>query len=391
MRIRSPEKMTVMPDQRSPILTAFFLPLVAGLILLLLLAAGFILSIPNQVSEVFGPPAPGLSLTSRYRLSIQLLLQEKELTVPVNPKGGEIPFEVGLGESVPSVILRLKQSGLITNPGALRAYLQYAGLDTSLQAGNYRLSPAQSALEIAQRMQDSTPMVLTFNILPGWRIEEIAAALPSSGLEISPKAFIATTEVRAPDLPLADQLPDHATLEGFLFPGSYEMPRLISAPELVQLMLVRFEGEISSEFIQAFTNQGFTLFEAVTLASIVEREAVSDDEMPLIASVFLNRLQAGMTLSADPTVQYALGFNDSQTTWWTNPLSTADLQVESLYNTYIYPGLPPGPIANPGIEALRAVAFPAQTPYYYFRALCDGSGRHAFAETFEEHQANACP
>jgi len=380
-----------MPNQRSSIFAAFFLPVVAGLILLLLLAAGFLLNIPDQVAKVFGPPDPNLSLSARYRLAFQLKIQEKDLTVPVNPAGSEIPFEVGLGESVPSVIQRLKQNGLITNPGALRAYLQYTGLDTSLQAGKYRLSPAQSALEIAQRMQDATPMVLTFSVLPGWRIEEIAAALPSSGLEISPKAFISTTQVRAPDLPLADQLPDRATLEGFLFPGSYEVPRQISAPELVKTMLNRFDSEVSGELRQAFNSQGLSLFEAVSLASIVEREAVVDDEMPMIASVFYNRLQAGMTLSSDPTVQYALGYNETQKTWWTNPLNAADLQVESLYNTYIYPGLPPGPIANPGLEALRAVAFPAQTPYFYFRALCDGSGKHAFAETFQEHQTNACP
>jgi UPF0755 protein len=117
---------------------------------------------------------------------------------------------------------------------------------------------------------------------------------------------------------------------------------------------------------------------------------VVEDEMPLIASVFYNRLAVGWKLESDPTVQYALGYNEAQGTWWTNPLSAADLQVDSPY-TYVYSGLPPGPIANPGLAALKAVAFPAQTPYYYFRAACDGSGRHLFAETFDEHLGNACP
>jgi UPF0755 protein len=98
-----------------------------------------------------------------------------------------------------------------------------------------------------------------------------------------------------------------------------------------------------------------------------------------------------MKLDSDPTVQYALGYNPDKKTWWTNPLSLQDLQIDSPYNTYLYMGLPPGPIANPSLTALQAVAFPAQTPYYYFRSACDGSGKHTFAETFEEHLQNECP
>ena len=109
------------------------------------------------------------------------------------------------------------------------------------------------------------------------------------------------------------------------------------------------------------SNRDLTVYQAVTLASMVEREAVHEEEQPLIASVYLNRLKIGMKLDADPTVQYAIGYNILQQTWWTNPLSLLDLQVNSVYNTYIYAGLPPTPIANPSLGALRAVAFPAET------------------------------
>jgi UPF0755 protein len=156
-------------------------------------------------------------------------------------------------------------------------------------------------------------------------------------------------------------------------------------------MLERFESNLSPEIQGGFENQGLTIYQAIIMASIVEREAIDEEEMPLIASVFHNRLEADMNLASDPTIQYALGYNESQLTWWTNPLSLENLQIDSPYNTYIYPGLPPTPIANPGLKALRSVAFPAQTPYYYFRALCDGSKKHAFAETYEEHLGNACP
>jgi UPF0755 protein len=141
----------------------------------------------------------------------------------------------------------------------------------------------------------------------------------------------------------------------------------------------------------AFQNQGLDLLQAVTLASIVQREAMIEEEQPIIASVFLNRMADGMKLESDPTVQYALGFNAEQQTWWTNPLTLDDLDVESLFNTYLYPGLPPAPICNPGVSALRAVAYPAQTSYYYFRAECNGTGSHTFSKTYQEHLDNSCP
>jgi UPF0755 protein len=118
---------------------------------------------------------------------------------------------------------------------------------------------------------------------------------------------------------------------------------------------------------------------------------VLEDEMPMIASVFYNRLNSGMNLDTDPTIQYALGYDLLNHTWWKNPLSLDDLKVNSPYNTYLHPGLPPGPISNPGLSALKAVAYPAQTGYYYFRMACDNSGRHNFAVTFQQHQQNACP
>lgn len=380
-----------MPRRRSSILAALFMLFIAALALLLILLALSLASIPAMAERAFGPPDPSLDGLTRYRLSALLLLQERDLKTPRQPGGAEIPFSIALGESAPSIIQRLMRDGLITNPGAFRSYLQYTGLDTRLQAGDYRLSPAMTPIEIAQRMQDATPAEVVFRLLPGWRIEEIAASLPTSGLSISPEAFIAAAQSGKLPTALAQALPPLNTLEGLLFPGEYVLPRQIEVEDLIVRLLERFNQEVSNELRQGFANQSLTLYEAVILASIVEREAVVEEEMPLIASVFLNRLRAGMKLDADPTVQYALGFNAAQKTWWTNPLSSAHLQIDSPYNTYRYAGLPPSPIANPGLAALRAVAFPAQTPYYYFRAACDGSGRHNFARTYEEHLNNACP
>jgi UPF0755 protein len=226
-------------------------------------------------------------------------------------------------------------------------------------------------------------------VLEGWRLEEIAAALPTSGLSISETDFWDAAHTSAIGFSFVGDIPDPPSLEGFLFPDTYYLDPNATAIDATREMLANFDEQVTYELRAGFASQGLSLFEAVTMASIVEREAVVSDEKATIASVFLNRLAQNMSLDADPTVQYALG--QQADGWWKAPLSFDDLEVESPYNTYRYPGLPPGPIANPGLSSLEAVAFPDQTTFLYFRALCDGSGRHAFARSFEEHVANACP
>ena len=377
---------------RSPaVFGSCILPLVAIVLLGLIILFTFVLTVPGQASAKFGKPQPGLRSLQRYFLSATLLWKADKITQPVDPAGSEVEFQIELGESTPSVIGRLVEQGLISDPGVFRAYLQYTGLDTSLQAGNYRLSPAMSAIEIAQTLQDATPSQITFAVLKGWRIEEVAGTLPTSGIEFSAEAFLSAALFHPPDVDYLKEIPPEVNLEGFLFPGKYEVARDITAPALIHFMLDRFTENLTPELQSGFANQRLSLYRAVILASIVQREAMVAEEMPMIASVFLNRLAAGMNLASDPTVQYAIGYNAALSTWWTNPLSVTDLKIDSPYNTYLYPGLPPTPIANPGLQALRAVAFPAQTSYYYFRALCDGSNRHVFAETYDEHLRNACP
>jgi UPF0755 protein len=347
--------------------------------------------VPQLTQQQFGPPAPSLSLLQRSTYSFQLLINENDLENPVEVPGKEINFKIESGETAASVAILLNQAGLIRNAEAFRVYLVYAGLDTHLQAGDYQLNSGATPLEIAQKLQDATPEEVTFVILPGWRIEEIAASLPTSGLSISSEDFIAAAQSTTSGIPLNQPSLDIKSLEGFFFPDTYQVPRNISLDQFIQIVLKNFDFKVTAEIRQGFTHQGLTLLQGVTLASIVQKEAVVEVEQPIIASVFLNRLKKGMNLDSDPTVQYALGYNSGQHTWWTNPLSAADLQIDSPYNTYLYAGLPPGPISNPGLSALQAIAFPAETPYFYFRAKCDGSGTHNFAVTLDEQIQNACP
>jgi UPF0755 protein len=348
----------------------------------------FVVVVPALAWQSFGPPGPTLNAWQRVSAALDLVWNTGDLTQPRNPAGVEQLFVIRPGDSVPAISARLEQAGLIRSAHTFRTYLVWTGLDTVIQTGTYRLSPAQTARNIAQTLKSTTLTEVTFVVLPGWRMEEIAASLPTSGLEITPAEFLAIAS--APSNPPAF-IPAGATAEGYLSPGKYILSRSTSAEQLVYLLLQDFSSRLTPEFRSGFSDHALTVYQAVTLASIVQREAMVDTEMPMIASVFYNRLAVDMPLQADPTVQYALGYNAARTTWWTNPLSSQDLHFNSPYNTYVYPGLPPGPISNPGQAALQAVASPSQSDYYYFQARCDKSGLHNFAETLEQHRKNNCP
>lgn len=350
-------------------------------------AFAFIYYVPARASLLYGPPARHLSISDRIEYSTRLLAHGDELTTPLNVNGAEQSFRVEPGESVISIADRLEGLGIISNAQAFFDYAVYTGIDLTIQSGDFQLSPAQSIIDIAQALQKFNPADAVLTILSGWRMEEIAASLPTSGLSIDPEAFLAAAQTPPQVLAFAEPV----TMEGFFFPDTYTLPRTTSADQLLDAIGRNFTAKLTADIQNGFTTQGLTIYQAVTIASIVEREAVRKEESSLIASVYLNRLAIGMKLDADPTVQYALGFQHDRNSWWKSPLALTDLQVVSPYNTYLNTGLPPGPISNPGLEALMAVAYPQTSPYYYFRAACDGSGYHVFAVTFEEQIANACP
>jgi UPF0755 protein len=349
---------------------------------------GIIVYVPALAWRSYGAPAASLNAWQRFSYALELAFYTGDLNQPLDPDGSEQAFVIQPGDTVPLISQRLEEAGLIRNARAFRTYLVWTGADVNIQTGTYRISPARSGLEIADMLKTSSLTEVKFNVLPGWRMEEIAASLTTSGLNITPERFleVASTLAVPPDF-----IPAGATAEGFLTPGEYSLLRTTSAEQLVFFLLGEFTSNLAPEIRSGFSDQGLTVYQAVTLASIIQREAVMEQEMPLIASVFFNRLAVDMPLQADPTVQYALGYNSSQDTWWTNPLTRQDLQFDSPYNTYVYPGLPPGPISNPGRAALQAVASPARSGYYYFQARCDDSGLHHFAETLEQHQQNNCP
>ena len=378
-----------MTDKRASVSRMMVILFLVLLCVFLGLAFYFGLSMFGQVKDKFGPPA-AMDTPQRLRYAIDLFRYEDDLLSPNDYSHDEaVAFEIGVGETIPSIVDRLQVEGVIRNAKAMQTYLIYSGLDTTLQAGAYKIPPGLNTIEIAQLFQDSTPATISFGVWPGWRLEEIAEALPASGLGITPQEFLRAA--RLPETRIGYSWAAASSVEGYFLPGSYEIERDADAAALLAVLLGAFDEQVSAEMRADFAAQGLGLQEAVTLASIVEREAVIPEEQPVITSVFLNRLAVGMPLESDPTAQYAIGYVAEQKTWWKNPLLGADLKINSPYNTYVVGGLPPGAICNPSLGALQAVADPAVSGYYFFRARCDGSGYHHFSATYEEHLQFACP
>lgn len=347
------------------------------------------LAVPMLAESAFGSPAPYLRGFTRWNYSLQVLLGRNDLIHSASALPAEIEFEIQSGESVNSVATRLEAQGLIADARDFRVYLIYSGLDSWIKAGKFKLSPSMTGIEIANAIQSTFSPVVSFYIYPGWRAEEIAAALPTSGIEVSAEDFLRL--VRDPSMIVTPStVSGFPSAEGFLFPGVYEIDRKISPEALVLTFIDRFQASVGSDVSGAFEQQGLSLYEGITLASIIQRETFEDQERAKIASVFYNRLANNMKLETDPTVQYALGYSDAWGGWWKTPLSVDDLGIQSPYNTYQVYGLPPASISNPDLPSILAVAFPEETPYFFFRARCDDSGLHDFSVTFEEHLSKAC-
>ena len=305
------------------------------------------------------------------------------------------PFTIVQGETADTIAANLVQAGLLNDAELFLNYLSYHGLDAQLEAGEFIVDPQHTIPELAATLTKAVAQELELRFVEGWRLEQMADYLADNQFaNINSAQFLAITQRQvAFDLTpypfLADSSPT-TSLEGFLFPDTYRVPPDANAAYLVNLMLQTFDRRVTAAMRQGFLAQGLSLPQAVTLAAIVEREAVVAAERPIIAGVFYNRLAQEIMLEADPTVQYPLGYQPASDSWWKSPLFLADLEIDSPYNTYRYAGLPPGPIANPSLSSLEAVAFPADTPFIFFVADCTAavSGSHAFSVTYEEHLSN---
>jgi len=278
------------------------------------------------------------------------------------------------GWSTRHIARGLQQQGVIRSSAAF-LMIQYAkGLPT-LKAGEYKFDQPANALQVWHRLVQGDVYARTVVVPEGYNIYDIAAAVEQAGLGPA-SDFI--TAARSDTFLLRDVDPDAKSLEGYLFPDTYQFTRIDTAHDIVAAMVHRFKQE--AQRISLLGNPD--THRIVTMASIVEKETADPKERPMVAAVYYNRLQRNMALAADPSVIYAALLAGR----YRGTIYQSDLQYDSPYNTYRYPGLPPGPIANPGLASLQAAMHPARVDFLYF--VSDNNGHHRFARSMEEHARN---
>ena len=265
---------------------------------------------------------------------------------PLSTDATQKQFVISKGDGIREISKKLKDEGLIRDQIAFFILIKKLNLETKIQAGSYKLSPALTSEEIANKLTVGTED-LWITIPEGWRREEIVAYLRTKNINDETAA----------------------TGEGKFFPDTYLVPKEITAEEFLKLMLQNYAKKVTFPVTP----------DQLIVASLIEREARTEADRPLVASVIYNRLKNDMALDIDATIQYALGV-------WKKDLTIDDLKIKSPYNTYLNPGLPPGPICNPGLSSINAAVNPAQTDYYFY--ISDLSGKMYFAKTLAEHNQN---
>jgi UPF0755 protein len=298
-----------------------------------------------------------------------------ETTFPKIKEGAPaVRLVVPPGASAETIGHQLQALGLVHHPLVFRALARARGLGAQLKAGEYALSGPLSLEGILEALARGDVVRRDLTIPEGRSLDEVAARVVGEGLDL--EAFLAAARDPAP---VRDLDPAATDLEGYLFPDTYDVPQSPEAPRaLVRRMTQRFREVISPE-LERIAEKGLTVRQVVTLASIVELETARTDERPRIAAVFLNRLGKGMPLQTDPSIIYAL----KKAGRWDGNIHKRDLDVDSPYNTYRRPGLPPGPLGSPGRAAILAVIEPAETKELYFVSRNDGT--HQFSETLAQH------
>ncbi len=287
------------------------------------------------------------------------------------------------GEPGQLIGVKLEEQGLIRSANAWNMWTRWLirqNPEGGYKAGTYQVSPTEPMQAIAQKIWNGEVMQLDFTIPEGWNIRQMAEYFESKGFFPAEEFLAATQEIPWAEYPwLPKDLPH---LEGFLYPDTYKLRADDLTPQaIIQPMLDRFEQVALPVYQQPQNQTNLSLKEWVTLASIVEKESVVASERNRIAGVFTNRLKQGISLGADPTVEYGLNIRQTED----QPLTLAQVNTPSPYNTYLNPGLPPTPISAPGVASLEATLAPEETEYLYFVALYDGT--HIFSRTLAEHEA----
>lgn len=309
-----------------------------------------------------------------------------QLAVPAGRAGGAlVPFTISRGQSVKQIAVELQGAGLLHSRWWFEGWVWVAGKEGSFVAGEYSLPPRVSALNLVTLLTGGTTPTCeqSLRFIEGWTTRQMQSYLegvPYPGAAKlgtfvgSPKQYSAS--LSSASVELWQGKPATASLEGYLFPDTYRVYCDGDVGTLVSKMVANFDHHLLPTWRAQLAKRGYTLFQGLTLASIVEKEVPGDADRATVADIFWRRLKAGQALQADSTINYVTGKKSPG-------VSTQDLALDSPYNTYRYRGLPPGPISNPGESALRSVAFPTANSYWYF--LTTPEGKVIYSKTFDEH------
>ncbi len=280
-----------------------------------------------------------------------------------------VRFVIPKGQAISIIASRLEDEKLIKSKWAFRFVVYKNNLANKIQAGSFELSANMDVWQISNALTTGTDD-LWVTLPEGWRREEIADSISKQGLDnFKAEEFLTLSK----------------GLEGQLFPDTYLVPREITSAAFLSLLKNTFASKITTPFAKEISASQLSLNQILTLASLVQRESASEAEMPLVAGILSNRLRIGMALQVDATLQYIKGYSKTELSWWPNPLAD-DKKIDSLYNTYKHASLPPGPICNPGLAAIKAALNPSSTSALYY--IHDNAGKIHTAETVEEHNSN---
>jgi len=322
---------------------------------------------PKTFSKIIG--------TCVLVLFLFFLFLSFEIYIPINPLSAErITYDLKKGKSVTSVSQDLEQLGLIRSSNFLKFYLAGSLKYANLKAGRYLLSPQMSAYQMTKKMVEGDTLKTKITILEGWNLNMVAQYLDSLNI-CKPDEFMQIgLEDWSQDFDFLREKPENINLEGYIFPDTYEFEISKDCRDVIGSALNNFSRKLTPELRSAIQQQNKSIFDIVVMASILEKEVRTFDDKKMVSGILWKRLSVNMPLQIDATVNYVTGKN-------TSAVSLEETQIDSLYNTYKYKGLPAGPISNPGLDSIMAAIYPTKNDYWYF--LTDG--KTIFSKTLEEH------
>lgn len=331
-----------------------------------------------------------ISLLAFFFFLSFLYWSKKEIYIPKNPRSGqEIIFLIKKGQSAKEISDNLKKEGLIKYSFLFRIYVMARGISDKLQAGTYSLSPKMTIPEIAEKFATGDIIKKQILILEGWSLKDIGFNLESQKIVKAEDFFEvvgypqkeysgANLAWLIKDFDFLKDKPKNLNLEGYLFPDTYEVFPEEDVKDIVKKILANFDKKLEPNLRQEIRSQKKSVFEIITMASLLEKEVKTFEDKKIVAGILWKRLEINMPLQVDATISYITGKN-------TRKISIRDTKIDSPYNTYKYKGLPQGPISNPGMESILAAIYPQKSQYLYY--LSTKEGQTIFSKTFEEHKA----